>query len=255
MAIVTLTTDFGTQDGYVGAMKGVILALARGVTIVDVTHEVPPQDVAAAAFAIAQAAPYFPERTVHVVVVDPGVGGRRRGVIVDDGRQLYVGPDNGVFSLAVPAPEAAWEITSAAFRRGTVAATFHGRDVFAPAAARLALGAPPEQAGPPVSLDGSLGSRKLRLLRGGKEVRGQVIHVDRFGNLITDIPGARLPDKARVKAGRLALKRISRTFEDVAKGAPLAYVGSAGTLELAVREGSAAGKYRLRRGTPVVVTA
>src|SRR5688500_3961072 len=118
MSIVTLTTDFGTQDGYVGAMKGVIASSAPGVRIVDITHDVPPQDVAAAAFALAQAAPFFPAGTVHVAVVDPGVGGGRRGVVVDDGRQRYVGPDNGIFALAVPVVLGAWEITAPGFRRG-----------------------------------------------------------------------------------------------------------------------------------------
>jgi S-adenosyl-L-methionine hydrolase (adenosine-forming) len=242
MPIITLTTDFGTQDGYVGAVKGVILSMAPAVTIVDVAHDVPPHDVQVAAFVVAQAAPFFPDGTVHVVVVDPGVGGARAGVVIDDGRQRYVGPDNGVFGLAVPEPRAVHEITAQAFRRGTVSATFHGRDVFAPAAARLALGARVEDAGPKTALKVAV-----------REGFGRVVHVDRFGNLVTDIPAARLPDKSRVTVGRLRLTALSRTYEDVARGKPLAYVGSAGTLEIAVREGSAAKRYGIKRGTKVLV--
>ena len=243
MGIITLTTDFGTQDGYVGAMKGVILAMAPGTTIVDITHEVPPFDVQVAAFTVAQAAPFFPDRTVHICIVDPGVGGTRQGVIVDDGRQLYVGPDNGIFCLAVPEPRAVHRITAEKFRRGTVAATFHGRDVFAPAAARLALGVPLEDAGQPTEL-----TVKAR------EGLGRVIHIDRFGNLVTDIPATRLPETTtRVKVGKLTIRGLSSHYQQVKAGRPLAYVGSAGTLEVAVREGSAAKKYGIKRGTKVDV--
>lgn len=253
MAVVTLTTDFGTQDGYVGAMKGVILSLVPDAQIVDITHDVPPQDVAAAAFALAQAAPYFPDGTVHVVVVDPGVGGPRRGVVVDDGRHRFVGPDNGVFALAVPMPLGAYEITAPGFRRGQVSATFHGRDVFAPAAGRLLAGERPEAAGPPVVLEGRLATAPVRVTMGGRRMIGHIVHVDRFGNCITDIPASRLPERARVRAGRFTVGAIARTYSDVARGRPLAYVGSAGTLELAVREGSAARRYGLRRGMAVTV--
>lgn len=254
MPLITLTTDFGTQDGYVGAMKGVILSLAAPVRIVDITHDVAPHDIGAAAFALAQSAPYFPDGTIHVAVVDPGVGGRRRGVVIDDGRHLYVGPDNGVFALVAPAPRAAYEIALAHFRRADVSATFHGRDVFAVAAARLASGALPQEAGPAVTLEGKLATMTAKAAKPG-EVAGQVVHIDRFGNLITDIPAARLPARAVVRVVRLRIPRLSRVFEDVAVGRVLAYVGSAGVLEIAVREGSAAKKLRLGRGAPVVVTA
>lgn len=255
MGLVTLTTDFGTQDGYVGAMKGVILSLAPYSRIVDLTHAIPPQDVGAAAFALAQAAPYFPEGTVHVVVVDPGVGSQRHGVVVDDGRQRFVGPDNGAFALAVPLPRAAYEITAPGFRRGTVAATFHGRDVFAPAAGRLAAGAQPADAGPPVELLGSLAEKKLRVTKDGHHITGHVVHVDHFGNLITDIPAAQLPERARVRAGKWVLSHIVRTYADVPRGKTLAYVGSAATLEIAVREGSAQKKLSLKVGSTIVVSS
>jgi S-adenosylmethionine hydrolase len=158
--------------------------------------------------------------------------------------QLFVGPDNGLFSLVAPAPDAAYEIAAAGFRAERVSPTFHGRDVFAVAAARLAAGAAPERAGPPVALAGRL--------PGAEAGAPRVVHVDAFGNLITDVPGERVPAGARVRvAGREA--PLARTFADVAPGELVAYVGSGGTLEIAVREGSAAERLGAGRGAPVVV--
>jgi hypothetical protein len=241
LAIVTLTTDFGDQDGYVGAMKGVILSRAPGVTLVDITHAVPRHDVAAAANALADAAPWFPSGTVHLAVVDPGVGGARAAVVLAAGGHLFVGPDNGLFALAAPRPDAVHAITEPAFRRDSVAATFHGRDVFAPAAARLALGATPAAAGPPVALRG-----RLELATGNR-----VVHVDRYGNLVTDIAGVAATARVRV-AGRV-IAGVSETYESVAVGELVAYVGSRGTLEIAVREGSAAELLGASRGTSVEI--
>lgn len=257
MPLVTLVTDFGTVDGYVGAMKGVLLSLAPAAVVVDITHEVPRHDVAAGAFALAQAARFFPAGAIHVAVVDPGVGGRRRGVVIAHGGHFFVGPDNGVFALAVdPARATAFEIASPEFRRETDTATFHGRDVFAPAAARLANGARPAAAGPEVPIEGTLGHAPASVSADGREVTGHVVHVDRFGNLVTDIPAPAIPAGAKVRVGSGPLiSRISRTYEDVPRGRSLAYVGSAGTLEVAVREGSAARRLGLRRGAKVTVRA
>ncbi len=246
--LVTLTTDFGTADGYVGAMKGVIGQRAPGAQVVDITHEVPRYDVAAAAHALATAAPWFPAGTVHVAVVDPGVGGSRRGVVVVAGGQLFVGPDNGVFWLVAPEPEAAFEIAEAGFRAEQVSPTFHGRDVFAVAAARLAAGAAPEQAGPPVELSGCLFA--VRELGGHR-----VVHVDAFGNLITDVAGEEMPAAGHVRVGGRDAGPLRRTYEDVARGQLVAYVGSGGTVEVAVREGSAAAVLGAGRGAPVEVIA
>jgi S-adenosylmethionine hydrolase len=251
--IVTLTTDFGTADGYVGAMKGVILARAPAVTLIDITHDVPAQDVAAAAFALAKAAPCFPAGTIHLVVVDPGVGSRRRPVILEDGAHRFVGPDNGVFALVAPGAREGHEIVAADFRRPEVSPTFHGRDIFAPAAARLAAGASPAEAGPRVTLEGSLGPRPLLISHGGGQVTGHVVHVDRFGNLITDLPAEALPPRAAVRIGTVEIRPLRGTYTDVAKGQLLAYVGSSGTLEIAVRDGSAAETLDLGRGAAVLV--
>ena len=243
LALVTLTTDFGTADGYVGAVKGVLHRLAPGVVVVDITHDVPRHDIAAGAHVLATAAPWFPVGTVHVAVVDPGVGGARRGVVVVAGGQVFVGPDNGIFELAAPRPSAVHEIAAAGFRADRVSSTFHGRDVFAVAAARLAAGAPPERAGPPVSLTG-------RLPGAGAH---RVVHVDVFGNLITDVDGGAVPAGSRVRVAGREVGPLRGTFEDVARGELVAYVGSGGTVEIAVREGSAAELFGAGRGAPVEV--
>jgi S-adenosylmethionine hydrolase len=254
MALVTLTTDFGTADGYVGAMKGVIARLAPGTRVVDISHDVPPHDVAAAAFVLFQAAPHFPPGTIHVAVVDPGVGSKRRGVVLDDGRMRFVGPDNGIFSLVCPAVRSGHEITAPTFRAPLVAPTFHGRDIFAPAAARLAAGAFPVEAGPRVLLEGSLGARPLLMSRGGRQVTGHVVHVDRFGNLITNIPADALPRGAHVRIGTVEIPVISLIYADVPTGELVAYVGSCDTLEVAVRDGSAQERLRVGRGEAVVAS-
>jgi len=236
MALVTLLTDFGTADGYVGAMKGVILRDAPGTTIVDIAHDVPRHDVAHAAWVLATAAPEFPDGTIHVCVVDPGVGGARAEVIARAGEQVYVAPDNGV--LAYLAVDAAWSISAPSFRAATVSTTFHGRDVFARTAAALVRGLRPGHAGPTVTLAGAR-----------RWPPGCVVHVDRYGNLITDVPcavGAR--GTATVKRKAIAL---ADTYEDVAVGALVAYRGSAGTLEIGVRDGDAARTLGIERGEPV----
>ena len=263
LALVTLTTDFGTADGYVGAMKGVLYGAAPGVVVVDITHAVPRHDVVAGAHALATAAPWFPPWTVHVAVVDPGVGGRRRGVVVVAAEQIFVGPDNGIFSLAAPRPDAVYEIAAADFRAARVSPTFHGRDVFAVAAARLAAGAPPEHAGPAVTLVGSLPGNAGPPAgvadadpsdpRSGDLAATvhQVVHVDAFGNLVTDLDGDDVAPGSRVRVAGRDVGGLHRTFEDVARGELVAYVGSGGTVEIAVREGSAATALGAGRGAPV----
>lgn len=252
MSIVTFTTDFGWADGYVGAMKGVVLSRARGVTLVDICHEVPPQDVAAGAFALAQAAPHFPPGTVHVAVVDPGVGGARAEVIVLAKNHLFVGPDNGLLTLVAPRPDAIFAIESPAFRRHPVSPTFHGRDVFAPAAGLLAAGVPPEEAGRMMSTLAPLANAV------GAEADGHahVVHVDHYGNVVTSLRQEALPPGARSvrmfvtrDEGPLPLQLpVRKTFADVEPDAALVYVGSAGLFEIAVRNGSAAARFGLRRG-------
>jgi S-adenosylmethionine hydrolase len=249
MVCVTLTTDFGTADGYVGAMKGVILRLAPEATIVDLAHDVPRFDIPHGAWVLATATREFPRGSIHVAIVDPGVGGERTGVIVAAGGQLYVGPDNGIFAYVAGATEVegSWAITSTAFRMDEVAPTFHGRDVFAPAAAALARGLPPEAAGPATCLMGKL---PWSALSPGPYIGvGVVVHIDHFGNLITNLPG---PARA-VRIGDVVAPPV-RTYSDVARGAVACYVGSAGTLEIAVRDRSAADLLGVQRGTQVLLT-
>ena len=178
--IVTLTTDFGTQDGYVGAVKGVIFSRFPEARVVDLTHDIPGQDVRAGARALANACPFFPSGTVHLAVIDPGVGTSRAVIVVLHGGQLWVAPDNGVLSRAVPVDAPAWRVQREDLRMPKVSRTFHGRDIFAPAAAALAAGQlPPVEVGEP--------HRPLRLpeatlQRGPGYVRGEITAVDRFGN-------------------------------------------------------------------------
>ncbi|MFH0902239.1 MAG: SAM-dependent chlorinase/fluorinase [Pseudomonadota bacterium] len=255
MAIVTLLTDFGTVDGYVGAMKGVILAGAPDAVVVDLTHDVPRHDVPAGAFALAQASSFFPAGTIHVAVVDPGVGGARQAVVVDDGRHLFVAPDNGLLAFAVPNPVAARAIAPELWR-ASVCPTFHGRDVFAQAAAMLASGSPFAGAGPETHLEGKLSFEPLAWRADGSEIVGHVIHVDRFGNLVSDIPAANLPPDAvtEVRMGSLVVGSVAKTYADVGRGSLVAYRGSSGTLEIAVREGSAAAEHRIGIGAEIVVS-
>ncbi len=257
MPIVTFTTDFGATDGYVGALKGVVLSLAPQATLVDIAHGVPARDVAAGAVALAQAAPMFPAGTIHVAVVDPGVGGARADLVVAAGGSYFIGPDNGVLSLAARGPREIHRIEAPGFRREPVSPTFHGRDVFAPAAGRLAAGASPSDAGPEQETMIELGAPPLHRRDG--VVEGEVIHVDGFGNLITSLPAdvvQRLAPEATVEVegaeGRFE-PMLGRTFSDVEPGALIAYVGSGGQLEIARRDGSAARRLGAERGTIVRV--
>jgi S-adenosylmethionine hydrolase len=255
LPIITFTTDFGSRDGYAGAMKGVVLSAAPEARLVDITHGVPAQDVVAGAVALAQAAPTFPAGTIHVAVVDPGVGGAQADLLVEAGGSFFVGPDNGVLSLAARSPRRVFRIEAAAFRREPVSPTFHGRDVFAPTAARLAVGANPADAGPALETMVELGTPPLQRRRG--VVEGEVIHIDAFGNLITSLPaelftGGEVSIEVEGGEGRFE-PTFGRTFSDVEQGALIGYVGSGGHLEIARRDGSAARRMGADRGTVVRV--
>jgi S-adenosylmethionine hydrolase len=256
MAIVTLTTDFGFHDGYAGAMKGVVLSLAPAATVVDITHGVPPQDVAAGAVALAQAAPLFPAGTIHVAVVDPGVGGDRADLLVEAGGQIFIGPDNGVLSLAARTGRRVYRIEAPSFRREPVSPTFHGRDVFAPTAGRMASGARPSDAGP--LIEGMFDLAQPVIARRAGRAEGTVIHVDAFGNLITSLTADHVPPEASVEVegrGGIFHPVLARTFSDVTSGALVAYLGSGGQLEIARRNGSAAAYVGAERGAVVRVGA
>ncbi len=252
--VITLTTDFDQMDGYVGAMKGVILSICPRAELVDITHQIRPQAVQQAAYVLSTVVTYYPPGTVHLVVVDPGVGSERRPVAVQTERATYVGPDNGVLSLALdlaPARQAV-HLTEPRYRLSPVSATFHGRDVFAPAAAHLACGVAVEEMGKtfPVSDLASLPVPKPEPQPDGGW-QGAILHIDHFGNLITNFRPCPHHYGLRVGAGGRWLEQISATFSDVAPGELVAYAGSSGYLEIAVREGSAADQLALDVGDPV----
>ncbi len=241
MTVITLTTDFGLSDGYVGIMKGVILGIAADVQLVDLSHDIAPQDVRQGSFVLSNAVPYFPAGTVHLAVVDPGVGGDRRPLLVTTPQASFVGPDNGLFTFALAQPEAqAWVLDQPRYWLPAISRTFHGRDIFAPVAAHLARGVPPHELGSPIA-DAVRLEPLLPQRQGNRHIVGHVIHVDRFGNLITNVPGAWLADGdwACEIAGR-RIGHLSDTYAAVHSGALLALIGSSGMLEVAVRNGSAA---------------
>jgi hypothetical protein len=252
--LVTLTTDFGTRDWFVGTMKGVILGIAPRTTVVDITHEVPPGDIRAGAFALAASYRFFPQGTVHVAVVDPGVGGGRGAIAVQTADYFFVGPDNGVLSFALRREKikSVRRLTNETFFRKPVSQTFHGRDVFAPVAAHLSCGVPVRKLGPPLKDFMRLEWPFPRVR--GEAQEGEVIYVDRFGNAITSIDAASLADGAyEVFAGRRRLCTVDRFYQSVPVGKPVAVHGSSGFLEIAVNGGSAARHLGLNIGDVVTV--
>ncbi len=244
MRIVTFLSDFGARSPYPGAMKGAAAA-SGSLTFVDISHDVPRHDVRAGAYLLWSAAPAFPRGTVHCAVVDPGVGTSRAALIVTAGGQFLVGPDNGIL---LPAARRLGGVRvyrlAPAARRTRISDTFHGRDVFAPAAARLATGAEVASLARPVRRFVDLAFPAGR--RRGRSLVGMIIWVDAFGNLITTIPGALLPStraggRVTVEAGGGALDAtVARTFAQVARGRGLVFVGSDGVIEVAINRGSAA---------------
>lgn len=248
MAVITLTTDFGTADGYVGEMKGVILSAAPGVTIVDITHEIEPQDIHGARLLMERCWRRYPRGTVHVVVVDPGVGGSRAAIAVTAHGQFLVGPDNGVLSAAIAATRA--RVVSLRVP-ADASATFHGRDVFAPAAARLATGTPLAAVGSPHATPLVHSDPEPVVLPNGS-VSGEVVHADRFGNVITNLRDPLAGCGAVVEIAGRQLP-VLRTYADVGPGEPLALIGSGGRLEIAVRNGHAARVLGLARGSRVLL--
>jgi S-adenosylmethionine hydrolase len=259
--IVTFTSDFGRQDWFVGVVHGVVHDLAPEARLVDLTHEIPPGAVERAAFVIEAAAPDFPPGTVHLAVVDPGVGTARRALAVHAHDQWFVGPDNGILEWALADPRAeAHALTEARYFREPVSRTFHGRDVFAPVAAHLARGVALEALGPRIADPVRLRRPPPRAIDG--EIEGRIMWVDRFGNALTSItadaiaaafPGAREED-VEVRVGLLRLRGVARSYGDAPVGTAIAIVGSSGRLEIAQVGGHAASRLGLGIGDTVGVT-
>jgi S-adenosyl-L-methionine hydrolase (adenosine-forming) len=256
--ILTLTTDFGTKDHFAGVMKGVILGICPNVDIIDITHEVDPFEISEGAYVIAQAYRFFAPKTVHVVVVDPGVGSARRPILVEAGGQFFIGPDNGVLAMVYSkVAHKARAITNDKYFLQPVSRTFHGRDIFAPSAAHLANGARPSTFGK--LIDDHLKPAFTEPQRIAKRVWvGTVLHIDRFGNLITNLHIDSFSD-VRVKPFELAigtqiLRRLGLTYAEIEPGQAFAIVGSSGYIEIATNQASAARALGCGVGAPCELT-
>ncbi len=254
--IITLLSDFGLQDGYVAAMKGVILTIRPQTVLVDISHMVPPQDIQWGAFILATACPFFPTGSIHLGVVDPGVGTSRRPLLVEADGRYFVGPDNGLFSLVIEraASRQAWELDRSEYWLPHVGSTFHGRDIFAPTAAHLAAGVPPGSLGTPCEILMEKGIEVTKSSDG--VVVGRVIHIDHFGNAVTNIAYRDLTGPARIELLRVEAKPslflpFIKTYGDMAKGSLAALWSSHGLLEIAMNGGNAAQELDLHRGCPV----
>lgn len=249
-------TDFGLAEPYVAVMKGVILSIAPHASLVDLTHAIPPQDVRRAAFLLLTVIDYFPAGTVHVVVVDPGVGGERRPIAVQTGRACFVAPDNGVLTLALTRQraEVTIHLTDSDYWLPEVSATFHGRDIFAPVAAYLALGVPIRDLGAPIDDVVRLPAAEPAHQPDGS-VLGRIQHIDRFGNCITNVPShmLRLDTPFVVKVAGSLIWGISPTYSGVEPGIALSLIGSSGFLEIAVCGGNAAEQLGVRVGDAVLI--
>jgi S-adenosylmethionine hydrolase len=259
MSLITLTTDFGYGSPYAAAMKGVILSIDPAAAIVDLTHGVPPQDIAAGPLALDDAARWFPPGTIHVAVVDPGVGTGRAMIYAEIGGHRYLAPDNGLLSLvaARSPPSKLIQLTNPEFWLPQVSATFHGRDILAPVAARLGLGLAPERLGPPLSGPRMLALPSVRVA--ADRLEGVVQAIDSFGNLITNLTadllaGRPTDQRARVACGGHETWGIFHTYADKENGMLIALVGSTGRLELAIVGGNAAQRFGIAPGAPVAVT-
>jgi S-adenosylmethionine hydrolase len=255
-----LTTDFGLRDSYVAEMKAVILSISPNATVVDITHQIDKFNVRMGAYVLASAAPRFPEGTVHVAVVDPSVGTRRRPIIVQTDRGFFVGPDNGVLALAVKnigGKTRVYRITNDEFMLAKVSTTFHGRDIFAPAAAHLANGIHPPEFGPEIHQ--MLSPKFAKIIRRRGALEGQVIHIDDFGNIVTsftekELKTMKTKDKLNVKVGNTELKlKLCKAYADSKGKKPLAIIGSHDFLEISVNQGDAASTFNVRVEDKVVL--
>jgi len=250
MRVVTLLSDFGLRDGYVAQMKGAILENCLDATVVDISHEIERHNIPMGSFTLETTVPYFPKGTIHVAVVDPGVGSARKAIVIECNAGLLIGPDNGLMARASEklGLKSIYEIREKEFQRKPLSSTFHGRDVFAYTAGLIASGRRPEEVGPKVSKLEKLPISSPKF--SGKKLICQVLHADVFGNVITNV-GEKVVRKIPVKSGegveirsgtRKLQAQYARSYYEVDKGAMAVLLGSQGLLEIAVREGSARDK-------------
>jgi len=264
MSIITLLTDFGTRDEYVGLMKGVILSINPAVAIVDITHQIERQDITQAAFAIHAAYRYFPAGSVHLVVVDPGVGTGRSLLALEMNKQYFVAPDNGVLTLLFheTAVTALVRLTNSSFFLPNVSRTFHGRDIIAPVGAHITRGVELQRLGEEIAPENAVWLENLQArISDTGEFCGSIVAVDHFGNLISNIDcrllacaGAEDPNRTiRIQIGSHVIHGICETYQSGRPHAPVALIGSRGYLEIAVNQGHAAQILNARKGDPLRV--
>ena len=236
--MIALLTDFGIRDHFVASMKGVILTIAPTVTIIDITHEIEPQNVRQAYFTLSACHRDMPPGTIFVAVVDPGVGTNRRPILVETGRGYFIGPDNGTFGFAVGEARRVVELRDQRFHRTGPSSTFDGRDVFAPAAGHLAAGVMAEEFGPEIRDPVDL--QLPNPVADGDVIRGEILHIDRFGNLITNLPSESLRDGMAFEITGRRITRHCRAYADAPDNEPFAIRGSAGLVEICINRASAA---------------
>ena len=255
--VITLTTDFGLRDYYVSAMKAVMLGIAPEVRLIDVSHDIPSQDIMAGSWVLKNSAMLFPSKTVHAVVIDPGVGTERNPIALQVEDQYFVGPDNGIFSLLTADREyTAVRLTKREYLREHPSSTFHGRDIFAPAAAHLSRGVPLRELGEP--LEELVSYRWMQPIADKDGIQGAIIHIDKFGNLVTNIPEVLIRERVwgrniKIYVGNVILDNLSNTFGNVAEGEPVAYVGSAGMLEVGINKGNAEEMLGVQKGAQISI--
>ena len=237
--IITLTTDFGLSDPHVGSMKGVIYSINPNALITDITHDIPSHDVFKAAFILRNFIPYFPEETINLVVVDPGVGSSRRAIAVEADNKYFVGPDNGVFTFVYMDANsyAVFEITDPKYMLKNISSTFHGRDIFAPVAGHISIGVSIKDLGKEVTDPVKIHIKEPEV--SSDEIIGEVVYVDSFGNLITNISGKLVNSGSQIYIDDIFIESVSKSYSDVPEGELLAIIGSSGFLELSVNQGRA----------------
>ncbi len=253
--LIVLLTDFGTKDYFVGAMKGVILSINQDAKIVDITHDIEPQNINAAAFTLRACYKNFPDKTIFVAVVDPGVGSNRKAILVETERYFFIAPDNGLLSFVFDEATnlKVFELMNERYFAENISATFHGRDVFAPVAAHLSNGVATDQFGGQTN-DYLISSETKPPQISPEKITGTIIQIDRFGNLITNLTKEKLPEKFVVEVGGKQIKNLKSYFAEAAKGELLLIFGSAGFLEIVAFQDSAQKLLNVEVGREIIVT-